>query len=189
VKGYINEAFTSSARVAGDFQRKNQETIIDITNLLVQTFRRNNKVLLFGNGGSAADAQHLAAELVNRIRVERKAFPAVALTTDTSILTSVANDSGFDRIFARQVEALARIDDVVIAFSTSGSSPNVIEGIKTARKLGAVTIGLTGGDGGMMVKECDLCLVVPSWDTPRVQECHILAGHVICELVEKELAV
>jgi D-sedoheptulose 7-phosphate isomerase len=188
MKGAIQKAFSDSSRVIGDFHKKNADLMVDIINLLIKTFRNNHKVLLFGNGGSAADAQHLAAELVNRISVDRKALPAIALTTDTSILTSIANDTGFDQVFARQVEALGRLDDVVIALSTSGNSVNVLEGLNAARKLGAISVGFTGGDGGRMARECDICLTAPSYSTTRIQEAHILAGHVICNLVEKELA-
>ncbi len=188
MKGAIQNALTDSSRVLRDLHKKNAHLMVDIVNLLVKTFRNNHKALLFGNGGSAADAQHIAAELVNRLSIDRKAFPAIALTTDTSILTSIANDTGFDQVFARQVEALGRLDDVVIALSTSGSSINVLEGVTAARKLGAISVGFTGGDGGRMARECDICLIAPSYETTRIQEAHILAGHVICSLVEKELA-
>lgn len=153
----------------------------------VQTsLRRGGKILLFGNGGSAADAQHIAAELVGRFAPDRDRdpFPAIALTTDTSILTAVSNDYGFDQVFARQVRALGRPADVVIAISTSGRSPNVLAAVKAARTLGLKTIGLTGGDGGRLVRLVDIALVVPSTNTARIQECHIALGHILCETAE-----
>jgi D-sedoheptulose 7-phosphate isomerase len=188
MKGIIFKAFTDSARINADFYEQNQDALVEVINLLAETFRKGRKLLLFGNGGSAADAQHLAAEFVNRFRLNRKALPALALTTDTSILTSVTNDFDFNRVFARQVEALGRVDDMVFALSTSGNSPNVLEGVATARRLGLATVGFTGGDGGRLAKDCDYKLIVPTSDTARIQECHILVGHVICELVERELA-
>ncbi len=150
------------------------------------SLQRGGKVLLFGNGGSAADAQHIAAELVGRFVPDRDRdpFPAIALTTDTSILTAVSNDYGFDQVFARQVRALSRPADVVIAISTSGRSPNVLAAVKAARTLGLKTIGLTGGDGGRLVRLVDIALVVPSTNTARIQECHIALGHVLCETAE-----
>lgn len=188
MKGSIYKSFTDAARIQSDFYRDNQDSLVDVIKLLVETFQKGHKLLLFGNGGSAADAQHLAAEFVNRLRLDRKALPAIALSTDTSVLTSIANDSSFERVFARQVEALGRVDDLVFALSTSGNSPNVLEGVAAARRLGLVTVGFTGGDGGRLAGECDYRLVVPSEEPARIQECHILAGHVICGLVEQELA-
>lgn len=188
MKGAIYKAFSDANRVANDFYRSNTETFIDIINLIVGSFQKGRKLLLFGNGGSAADAQHIAAEFVNRFRLKRNPLPAIALTTDTSIITSVANDRSFERIFSVQLEALGKVDDVAMAISTSGDSPNVLAGVATARKMGLVTVGLTGNEGGSMARECDYCLIVPSEDTPRIQECHILAGHIICEQVELELS-
>nr|WP_243638783.1 D-sedoheptulose 7-phosphate isomerase [Lucifera butyrica] len=142
-------------------------------------------VFFMGNGGSAADSQHLAAELVGRFQRERKGLPSVALTTDTSILTSVGNDYGFDRVFARQVEALVKAGDVVVGFSTSGNSANVIAAFKMAKEQGAFTVGMTGRKGGAMRELCDLCLCVPSDTTARIQEAHITIGHIVCELIEE----
>jgi len=153
-----------------------------------EALARGNKVLLMGNGGSAADCQHIAGELVGRFKLERAALPAIALTVDTSILTAVGNDYGFDRCFERQVEALARQGDVVIGFSTSGNSPNVLKALERARSLGATTIGFTGGSGGAMVQVCDIALIAPAVATPRIQEVHITLGHIICELVEADIA-
>jgi D-sedoheptulose 7-phosphate isomerase len=143
--------------------------------------------MLAGNGGSAADAQHIAAELVNRFGFDRPALNAIALTTDTSILTSVANDSGFEKIFARQVEAIGREGDVFIGLSTSGNSGNIVETLRRCREKKIITIGLTGSSGGRMDDLCDICIKVPSDDTPRIQEVHILIGHIICTLIENEL--
>ena len=144
------------------------------------------KILLFGNGGSAADAQHIAAELVGRYKTERKGLPAIALTTDSSAITSIANDYGFLHVFDRQVEALAHKDDVVIGISTGGTSPNVVNALTAANKLNCKTIGLSGKDGGDFNALCDINLVVNSDDTPRIQEMHILIGHTICHLIEQE---
>jgi len=150
---------------------------------------QSGKTIFFmGNGGSAADSQHLAAELVGRFKKERQGFSAVALTTDTSILTAVANDYGFEAVFERQVVALVRTGDVVVGLSTSGNSPNVVRGLAAASERGAVALGMTGRDGGNMTKVCDLCLKVPADITARIQEAHILAGHIICELVEEVAA-
>lgn len=164
--------------------------IESIVNSILAAYNAGGKVILFGNGGSAADAQHLACELVGGVNfnINRRAFPAIALTTNTSILTAVANDFGYEHVFSRQVEALAGKNDVVIGISTSGNSPNVVNGIKTAKKKGAKTIGLTGGDGGKLAKIADLAIIVPSDSTPRIQEAHITIGHIVCELVEEELA-
>ena len=184
----FRKAVADSSRISACFYENNKGVLIEVVTRLVDTFRKGRKLLLFGNGGSAADAQHLAGEFVNRFRFDRPALPALALTTDTSVLTCIANDSAFDRVFARQVEALGSPDDMVFALSTSGNSPNVLEGVAAAQRRGLVTVGFTGGGGGRLAKECAYSLVVPSADTPRIQECHILAGHVIAELVEREIA-
>lgn len=154
---------------------------------LAAALRNGGKLLVMGNGGSAADAQHLAAELVGRFLLERRALPAIALTTDTSILTAVGNDYGFDEVFARQVEALAASGDLVLGISTSGQSANVIKALAAAREKGCQTIGLLGRDGGRVAGMVDLALTVPSPETPRIQEAHQLIIHIICDLVEKEL--
>ncbi len=146
--------------------------------------QNGGKILLMGNGGSAADCQHIAAEIVGRYKRERKGLPAIALTTDSSILTSVGNDYGFEHIFSRQIEALCNEGDVVIGISTSGNSANIVAGIETARSLGAHTVGLTGAGGGRLASLCDTTLAMPSGDTPRVQEAHILIGHILCDLIE-----
>jgi D-sedoheptulose 7-phosphate isomerase len=148
--------------------------------------KRGGKILLMGNGGSAADSQHIAAEIVGRYKKERRGLPAIALTTDTSILTSVGNDYGYDYIFARQIEALCRAEDVVIGITTSGNSKNVVAAIEEANKIGATTIGLTGGTGGKLSSLCKVNLVMPSSDTPRIQEAHIFVGHSLCDLLESD---
>jgi len=156
--------------------------------LIISAYRNGGKVVLLGNGGSAADAQHLAGELVGKFMLKRQAFPAIALTTNSSILTAVANDWSYDTVFSRQVEALVTEKDIIIGISTSGNSPNVIEAIKQGKKKGAKTIALTGADGGKLADAADLVLSVPSDIIPRIQEAHITIGHIICELVERELA-
>jgi len=148
--------------------------------------KRGGKILLMGNGGSAADSQHIAAEIVGRYKKERPGLPSIALTTDTSILTSVGNDYGFEFIFSRQVEALCSPLDVVIGITTSGNSANVVRAIEKAREIGAKTVGLTGGTGGKLAALCDYNLIMPSNDTPRIQEAHILIGHSLCDLLEAD---
>lgn len=155
-----------------------------IARLLVRTIKNNGTIFLCGNGGSAADSQHIAAELVGRFKKERRPFCAVALTTDTSILTSIGNDYGFDKIFERQLQALAKKGDVLIAISTSGNSPNVLNAVRKARILGVHTVGLLGRDGGKIKKFCDASIIINSNQTARIQEMHILTGHIICELIE-----
>jgi D-sedoheptulose 7-phosphate isomerase len=161
------------------------EQIARMGEAIADVLAAGGKVLLCGNGGSAADCQHIAAELVGRFSRERRALPAIALTVDTSALTAIANDYSFDRVFARQVEALGRKGDALVAISTSGRSPNVLEALRAARGLGIRTFALTGEGGRGM--EADFCLAVPARETPRVQECHILVGHVLCGIVESRL--
>jgi D-sedoheptulose 7-phosphate isomerase len=164
------------------------ECIVNAAMLIAQCLRDGGKLLFFGNGGSAADAQHLAAEFVGRFRIERQALPAIALTTDSSILTAVGNDYGFEEIFARQVQALGRSGDVAIGISTSGNSLNVTGAIKQAAKQDLKTIGLAGRDGGSLARCVDISITVASSNAARVQECHITIGHILCELVENELS-
>ena len=159
-----------------------------VGHLLKCTVRGGSMVLICGNGGSASQAQHMAGELVSKFMIERRGLPAIALTTNTSILTAVGNDYGYDKVFSKQVEALASPGDIVIGISTSGSSPNVLEGIRAARGKGAVTIALTVEDAEL-AKLADLCLCMPASSTPRIQEAHITIGHIICELVEEALCV
>ncbi len=174
-----------------DVKRRTIETqapmIVAIAERVVETFRRGGKLLLCGNGGSAADAQHIAAEFVSRFRRERRGLPAIALTTDTSILTAISNDYGYERVFARQIEALGRPGDMVIGISTSGISASVIAAMRAARNGSMATVGFTGASGGTLVDHVDLCLCVPSHNTARIQEVHITVAHVVCEIVERTL--
>ncbi len=180
----IKKAVMEGLRVKEDFIKRNTSSLIHLAEHLSKAFTNNKKLLICGNGGSAADAQHLAAEFVNRFQLERKPLPALALTTDTSIITSVANDYSYDEVFSKQINALGVQGDILLAISTSGRSENVLSAIRTAKKKGLYTVGFIGGDGGEMWRLVDLALVVKSDQTPRVQETHILAGHLICELVD-----
>jgi D-sedoheptulose 7-phosphate isomerase len=162
------------------------KAIAEVSEVLVAAFERGNKVLLFGNGGSAADAQHIAAEFVGRFAFDRPALPALALSVNSSCVTAIGNDYGFERVFARQLEAIARAGDVAIGISTSGNSPNVVQGLRVAAEKGLHTVALTGANIGKM-GAASHCLCAPSTQTPRIQECHILIGHVISELVEESL--
>lgn len=162
-------------------------TVSRITEIMIDAFRAGNKVLLFGNGGSAADAQHIAAEFVGRFAFDRPALPALALSVNTSCVTAIGNDYGFDLVFSRQIEALAHRGDVAIGISTSGQSANVLRAMATARKMGLHTVGLTGSAGRALVDAVDHCICAPSKETPRIQECHILIGHIISELVEQTI--
>ncbi len=172
------------AELRTQFFSQHAPRIVEIGRALALTLARGGKILFCGNGGSAADAQHLAAEFVNRFLLERPPLPALALTTDTSILTAIGNDYGFEQVFAKQVKALAAPDDILVAISTSGSSENVLRALQAAREKGVVTVGLTGGDGGEMLDRCDHLLLVPSSSTPLVQEMHITIGHLLCRLAD-----
>jgi len=183
----VINSFRESADVKLAFVEIYAEKLLEVGRIIANALKEGNKVLLFGNGGSAADAQHIAAEIVGRFKKERRGLPAIALTTDTSILTAVGNDYGFESIFERQIEALCTPGDIAIGISTSGNSPNVIRGLKRAHDLGATTIALTGRNGGKVVEIAHYSFVVPSYDTARIQECHITIGHVICEIVEHYL--
>ena len=162
-------------------------TVAKVSEILVKALKQGNKALLFGNGGSAADAQHIAADLVGRFAFDRPALPALALSVNTSCVTAIGNDYGFDQVFSRQLEALARAGDIAIGISTSGNSANVLRAMSTARKMGLHTIALTGSSGGKLRNTVDHCICVPSNETPRIQECHTLIGHIISELVEREM--
>jgi D-sedoheptulose 7-phosphate isomerase len=164
-----------------------QKLIKQSSDLCCKAIRNGNKILLIGNGGSAADAQHLAGELVNRFGFERPGLSALALTTDSSVITSISNDYDFEQLFSRQVQALGKKGDVLIALSTSGNSKNILKGISEAHKSGITTIGLTGKSGGKMPGICDLCIRVPTDDTPRIQEAHILIGHIMCSMIENAI--
>jgi D-sedoheptulose 7-phosphate isomerase len=183
----MREYFKESCKVKLDFLEKNYENLEKMVEKITECLERGNKILICGNGGSAADSQHFAAELVGRFKLERKGLPAIALTTDTSILTAIGNDYGFDQIFERQVEALGKEGDILVGISTSGNSENVIRAVKKAKEIGIYTIGLLGKSGGKLKDLVDLSLVVPSNNTPRIQECHVLIYHIVCEEVEKRL--
>ena len=182
---------TSAMRQGADLRvQVGQEcgaAIVEAASVMLQSLRSGGKLLFFGNGGSAADAQHLAAEFVGRFIKERRGLAAVALTTDSSILTAIGNDYGYDRVFSRQIEALGKPDDVAIGISSSGNSPNIVDAMRQARKQNLKTIGLSGRDGGALAKCVDVPIVVACPSTARVQECHIAIGHLLCELVENDL--
>ena len=156
--------------------------------VILGRYKKGGRLLICGNGGSAADAQHMAGEFVNRFKIERKSFPCLALTTDTSIMTAIGNDYGFDDIFSKQVEANGLEKDILLGISTSGNSKNIVKAVETAKRMGLYTICFLGNDGGKLAKICDLPLIVPSYDTPRIQEGHELVMHILCELVEEELS-
>ncbi len=176
-----------SARLKREFFEAEADSVLEAGRMLVSALSSGGKVLVFGNGGSAADSQHFAAELVNRFRSDRPALAAIALTTDTSILTSIANDSDFERVFSRQVEALGAPGDVAVAISTSGGSPNVLKAVEIAREKGLRTLGLAGRDGGKLAGRVDLCLTVPHRETARIQEVHSLLIHLFCEMIDSSL--
>jgi D-sedoheptulose 7-phosphate isomerase len=163
------------------------EICAEVAERIIAAFRRGNKVLLFGNGGSAADAQHIAAEFVGRFYLDRPALPAHALTVNTSSLTAIGNDYAYDQIFSREIEAFGQAGDVAIGISTSGNSRNVIEALRAAKQKGMVTVGMTGESGGQLKAVVDYCICVPSRDTPRIQEAHMLVGHILSELVEEAI--
>lgn len=184
VQEIISNELNAHQKAFEQVQQSIQPQIQQAYEMIGLALQSENKILFCGNGGSAADAQHLAAEFTGRFRLERKALPAIALSTDTSALTAIGNDYHFDRIFSRQVEALAKSGDVLVAISTSGNSANVINAIDEANRRGCKTIGLSGKDGGKMNAICTLNLVIPDHDTARIQEMHILIGHIICHLVD-----
>ena len=187
MKDFVLKAFSDSAAVKQQFARDQADRIALVAGLMVTAFREGRKVLLFGNGGSATDAAHIAAEFVGRYKRERKPLPAIALATDIAAITCIANDYGFDELFARQVLAHGRKGDIAIAISTSGNSPNVLKGVAAARECGMITVAWTGGTGGKLAGLVDHPFVVPSTVTARIQESHITLGHVLCELVEETL--
>ena len=183
----IDQFVGESIRVKGKFFEENKETIARTAETISHGLRTGHKILFFGNGGSAADAQHLAAELVGRFGPDRSPLAALSLSTDTSILTAVGNDYGYENIFSRQIAALGQAGDTAIAISTSGNSPSVLEGIDMARTKGLFTVGFTGETGGKMKDRVEVLFRVPSRQTPRIQETHILLGHILCELVDRQL--
>ena len=187
MKEKILREFKESIAVKQKFVNENIETIIEVAKVLAETFSNGGKLLLFGNGGSACDASHIAAEFVNRFKKERPAFPALALNTDTAILTSIANDYDYVNVFERQLKAFAQEGDIVIALSTSGSSPNVVKAVEAANRKKIKTIAFTGEKGDKLAAISDYIFAVPSNNTPRVQETHITLGHVLCQMVEEIL--
>lgn len=176
-----------SADLKNRLSEELSSTIAKAAQLAINSLKSGGKVLIAGNGGSAADAQHIAAELVGRFEMDREPLPAIALTTDTSILTAIANDYGFDTVFLKQLEALAKEEDIFLAISTSGNSANVLAAVEAAQIKGIKVVALTGGDGGKIAEAADIAIVVPEKNTARIQECHITIGHIICHLVEKTL--
>ena len=185
MKNIIQQEFDAHIKTANAIHELTDVVAI-AAKLCIDSLQNGGKILIFGNGGSASDAQHIAAELTGRYKVERKGLAAIALTTDTSALTAIGNDYGYDRVFDRQIEALAKSGDIAIGISTSGSSANVINALNLAKDLGCKTIGYSGRDGGEMNALCDINLVVPSSDTPRIQEMHIVIGHTLCHLIDQE---
>lgn len=184
IKGIIRESIVAQEALS----RREIENIEKASVIIIGSLKAGGKLLVFGNGGSAADSQHMAAELAGRFKKERRPLPCVALTVNTSVLTAIANDYGYDLTFARQVEAIGKKGDVALGISTSGNSRNVVAALKSAASIGMKTIGLTGGDGGAMRKECGVSIIAASKNTPRIQESHITVCHILCELIEDALA-
>ena len=188
MQSMIKHEFSEHIKVSQNTLDSIVDQIETASKICINSLKNGGKILIMGNGGSAADAQHIAAELVGRYKTERKGLSAIALTTDTSAITSIANDYGFSRVFDRQIEALAQKDDVAIGISTGGTSPNVVNALVTANSLGCKTIGLSGKDGGNFSSICDVNILVNANDTARIQEMHILIGHTICHLFELEFS-
>jgi D-sedoheptulose 7-phosphate isomerase len=180
----VREAIRKSIETKEEVSRECIRDIVSMARMIADALRKGRKVVFFGNGGSAADAQHISAELVGKFKKMRPALRASALTTNTSVLTAIGNDFSFDEIFSRQVQSILEPEDVAVGISTSGRSANVIKGVQEARKIGAKTIALTGSGGGQLAASCDHKVIVPSSDTQRIQECHIMIGHIVCELIE-----
>ncbi len=185
IKNQIKTSYEVKQKIYGDEELIN--LIVEVGNKLIEIYKNGNKLLIAGNGGSAADAQHIAGELVSKFYFDRPALPAIALTTDTSIITAIGNDYGYEKLFSRQIEANGVKGDAFLGISTSGNSKNIIEGLKVAKEKGLLTIGLTGQSGGKMKELCDYCICVPSNETPRIQEAHILIGHILCSVIEEEI--
>jgi D-sedoheptulose 7-phosphate isomerase len=190
MKTLISTNLVQSIMAKEAFVKESVDDILRLTDWIREVFEDGGKLLLFGNGGSAADAQHLAAEFVNRFLINRRPLPALALTTDTSVLTSIANDFSYELIFAKQIQALGKPEDLALGISTSGNSPNVVKGMLAARDIGMKTVALTGGTirpGGELAAVCDLVLNVPSDSTPHIQEAHLWVEHLLCEIVERQM--
>ena len=188
MKEQIVSILRESAELKLKFAKDSASEVDNAAALIKKALKSGNKLLIFGNGGSASDAQHIAAELVNKYEVKRKALPAVALTTDSSILTSVSNDSSFENVFSRQIEALGKKGDVALAITTGGKSPNVLKALKTAKSMDLVTITLAGSDTSKVKRLSNCCISVPSKSTPRIQELHITIAHIICEMINSAFA-
>lgn len=180
----IEKALKESIKAKEEFVSENSRKLVLLAEKVAAAFTRDRKLMLCGNGGSAADSQHISAEFVNRFMMERPPLPAIALTTDTSILTSISNDYSFEEVFSKQIKAIGMEGDVLLALSTSGNSPNVVSAVKAAKKMGIYCAVLTGGDGGRLAKLADLALLTKGSATPRIQEAHIFAGHLLCQLVD-----
>ena len=187
IEEIIKKAFKEGTQVKEQFLKENLGQIVKVVHAITSALKKGNKILLFGNGGSAADAQHLAAEFINRFLIERPPLPAIALTTDTSVITSIGNDYDFSQIFEKQIRALGQAGDIAWGLTTSGVSPNVVKGFEAAKKSGLVTVALTGRDGGHVAPMVDYCLNVASSSVPRIQEVHTAVGHIICEMVDYRL--
>lgn len=186
MRDIITTIIEDSIRIKRQAVMEQMDALIAAADMLVTCVASGHKILLFGNGGSAADAQHLAAEFINRFQIERHPLPALALTTDTSVITSIGNDYSFDQIFEKQIQALGKRDDVAWGISTSGNSPNVLAGLRAARERGMRCLGMTG-QGGALIDASDLALTVPTATTARIQETHIVMGHILCQLVDQTL--
>ncbi len=185
VATYFRDSVATLQQAAGD--EKLHRAIRTVADLIETIFRSGNKLMIAGNGGSAADAQHIAGELLSRLNFDRSPLPAIALSTDTSVLTAIGNDYGFEQVFERQVRGLGRRGDGLLAISTSGRSPNILAALRTARELGITTMGFTGADSGAMAELCNVCLFTPTRKTPLIQQIHITAAHIICNLVEQAI--
>jgi D-sedoheptulose 7-phosphate isomerase len=187
MKKHVLKQFKESADLISKMADVLLEPIINVAEVISQSLQRGNKILLFGNGGSAADSQHIAAEFVNRFMIERPPLPAIALTTDSSVITSIGNDYGFSEIFVKQIKSLGNRGDVAIAISTSGTSQNILKGVRAAKKMDIITVGLTSLKGQKLIDLVDFPLAIPSDYTPRIQEAHIVIGHILCDLADMML--
>ncbi|MCD6173814.1 MAG: D-sedoheptulose 7-phosphate isomerase [Sulfurimonas sp.] len=185
IKNQIKKSYETKQAIYKNEELLNK--IEEVSRKCVELYKGNNKTILAGNGGSAADAQHIAAELVGRYGFDRPSLPSLALTTDTSAITAIGNDYGYDQVFSRQLEGMGQDGDIFIGISTSGNSVNIIKAFESAKKKNIMTVALVGRDGGEMAKIADIALIVPSDSTPRIQESHILIGHIICDIIEKEI--
>lgn len=188
MRGFIENEFKIHLDIVNSTLTSTLDSIILASNIIINTLNRGNKIMICGNGGSASDSQHFAAELVGRYKKNRLAIPCIALTTDTSILTAVGNDFGFEYIFSRQVEALGLVGDLLIAISTSGTSKNIINAINSAKNKNCKILGLSGNGGGAMNDICDINIAIPSKDTPRIQEMHLLIEHTLCDIIERSMS-